>query len=142
MAAMEATVGTLTDQLNDFSGEIARLLKIIEDNDAATKQSIQTEITGIQTQISIVEQTYQTVKNAGSALDNRVAMTEASALKNNADLWLLNEGIVRKMKEIDQFMGNMGTMTKDKSDWEDKKPIMEYKVIGELDKLTNDKVTR
>ena len=65
MAAMEATVSTLTDQLNDYSGEIARLLKIIEDNDAGTKQVIQTEITGIQTQISAMEQTYQTVKAAG-----------------------------------------------------------------------------
>ena len=51
MAAMEATVATLTDQLNDYSGEIARLLKIIDDNDAGTKQVIQTEITGIQTQV-------------------------------------------------------------------------------------------
>ena len=49
MAAMEGTVDTLTDQLNDYSGEIARLLKIVEDNDLGTKATIQTEITGIQT---------------------------------------------------------------------------------------------
>ena len=138
-AAMEGPVGTLVDQLNDYSGEIARLLKLIEDNDVGTKQAIQTEITGIQTQIGTMEQTYQTVKAAGTALDNRVATTEASAAKANSDLGILNGGIIRKMAEIDQFMTANGMGNKDKGNWEDKKPIMEYKIIGDLDKLTNDK---
>ena len=72
LTAMEATVSTLTDQLNDYSGKIARLLKLIEDNDTGTKQAVQTEITGIQAQISTIEQTYQAVKSAGSTLDSRV----------------------------------------------------------------------
>ena len=104
VAAMEGTVGTLVDQLNDYSGEIARLMKLIEDNDTGTKQVIQTEITGIQTQIATMEQTYQTVKAAGTALDSRVVTTEASAAKANSDLGILNGGIIRKMAEIDQFM--------------------------------------
>ena len=90
VAAMEGTVGTLVDQLNDYSGEIARLMKLIEDNDTGTKQVIQTEITGIQTQIATMEQTYQTVKAAGTALDRRVVTTEASAAKANSDMGILN----------------------------------------------------
>ena len=145
MAAMEGTVGTLVDQLNDYSGEITRLMKVIEDNDAGTKQAIQTEITGIQSQITAMEQTYQTVKAAGTALDGRVGgidtrvtMTEMVSAKAHTDLGTLNNGIITKIAEIDVFMqkseGGNG-----KGNEENKKPIMEYKVIGDLDKLTNDK---
>jgi len=56
MLTMETTIGTLTDQLSDYSGEMARLLKLNEDNDAGTKQAIQAEITGIQSQIGVMEQ--------------------------------------------------------------------------------------
>ena len=145
MVAMEGTVGTLVDQLNDYSGEITRLMKLIEDNDTGTKQAIQTEITGIQSQIAVVEQTYQTVKSAGTALDGRVVgidtrvtMTEMVSAKANTDLGTLNNGIILKMAEIDTFMQN-NEGGKGKGNEESKKPIMEYKMIGDLDKLTNDK---
>ena len=146
LTAMEATVSTLTDQLNDYATENARLLKLVEDNDTGIKQAIQTEITGIQSQISTIEQTYQTVKSAGSTMDGRVGgmdsrlmQAESAAAQANANLGALNEGIIRKMAEIDQFMLATGTGPKGKGEWEDKKPIMEYKIIGDLDKLTNDK---
>ena len=139
-------MNTLTDQLNDYQGEIVRLLQLIQDNDTGTKQAIQTEITGIQSQIAMIEQTHQTVKSAGTTLDNRVigmgsrmALVESSATKANDDLGTLNAGIIRKMNEIDQFMTAATTGTKDKGQWEDKKPLMEYKMIGDLGKLTNDK---
>ena len=76
---MEGSIGILTGQLNTFSGEIQRLLQVVEDNDTGMKQTIQTQIsgmqtietqiTGVQSQISGVDQLYQ---SAGTALEGRL----------------------------------------------------------------------
>ena len=88
---------------------------------------------------------YQTVKTAGTALDGRVGgidarvtTTEMISSKANTDIGTLNDGIIRKMAEIDTFMLKAGDGSS-KGNSEDKKPVMEYKMIGDLDKLTKDK---
>ena len=85
--AMQVTIGNLTGQLNTFSGEIQRLLHVVADNDTGIKQTIETQITGIQSQISGVDQTYQSagialegrLTAASAALETRLAATEGSA---------------------------------------------------------------
>ena len=133
MLAMETTVTTLTDQLNTYSGEIARLMKIIEENDSGTKQVIQTEISGIQTQITGIESAGTALEGRLTGLttgiDQRVSAVESATLKIGQDLGTLNDGVTQKMAEIDQFMTNTGDGTKGKSEWEDRKPLMEYKMI-------------
>ena len=74
--AMEGNIGILTGQLNTFSGEIQRLLQVVTDNDVGIKQTIETQITGVQSQISGVDQLYQ---SAGTALEGR--LTAASGAK-------------------------------------------------------------
>jgi hypothetical protein len=67
--ALENTIGNLTGQLNTFSGEIQRLLQVVADSDTGIKQTIETQITGVQSQIAGVDQTYQ---SAGIALEGAV----------------------------------------------------------------------
>ena len=63
-------------------------------------------------------------------IDTRVTATEMQAAPANTNVGILNDGVIRKMAEIDQFMikNEAG-----KGNWEEKKPIMEYKIIGDLD---------
>ena len=85
-----------------------------------------------------MEQTYQTVKSAGTALDSRVGgidarvtITETASSKANTDLGTLNDGIIRKMAEIDTFILKARDGSS-KGNSEDKKSVMEYKMIGDL----------
>jgi hypothetical protein len=156
--AMEATIGNLTGQLNNFSGEITRLLQVVEDNDTGMKQTIQTQTTGIQTQISGVDQTYQSagialegrLTAASAALETRLTAAEGSASRVSTlelapaqlsrDLVNMSDGIKTKIAEIDQALLTAGTGSgpKGKKEFEGK-PLMEYKMIGDLGKLTDDK---
>ena len=156
--AMEGTMGNLTGQLNTFSGEITRLLKIVEDNDTGIKQTIQIQITGIQIQISGVDQTYQSagialegrLTQASTALETRLAATEgmtsrvstleSASLQLSRDLVNMSDGIKTKVAELEQASLTTGTNSgpREKREFEGK-PLMEYKMIGDLGKLTNDK---
>ena len=156
--AMEGTVGNLPGQLNTFSGEITRLLKIVEDNDTGIKQIMQTQITGIQAQISGVDQTYQSagialegrLTQASTALEtrltategmtNRVSTLESASLQSSRDLVNMADGIKTKVAELEQALLTAGANTgpREKREFEGK-PLMEYKMIEDLGKLTNDK---
>jgi hypothetical protein len=153
--AMESTIGNLTGQLNNFSGEITRLLQVVEDNDTGMKQTIQTQITGIQTQISGVDQLYQ---SAGTALEGRLTaasgaletrltmiegmMTEMPALKAaqsvlNRDQVNMSDGLKTKFAEIEAALATKGPDQGPRREFEGK-PLMEYKMIGDLGKLSNE----
>ena len=142
--AMEGTIGNLTGQLNTFSGEIQRLLQVVADSDTGIKQTIETQITGIQAQISGVDQTYQSagialegrLNTASSALETRliaaegttgrVSKLELASAQLNRDLVNMSDGIKAKMAEIDQALLTKGTdyAPRDKKEFEGK-PLME-----------------
>jgi hypothetical protein len=126
----------------------------VADNDTGIKQAIETQIAGIQTQISGVDQTYQSagialegrLTAASSALETRLAATEGSASRVSTlelssalltrDLVNMSDGLKAKMAEIDQALLTKGTdyTSRDKKGFEGK-PLMEYKMIGDLGDL-------
>ena len=164
--AMEGSIGILTGQLNTFSGEIQRLLQVVEDNDTGMKQTIQTQISGMQTietQIATVQSQIQGAdqlyKSSGTALEGRLTaasgalevrlaaiegMTaEMTAIKGaqsqlTRDQVTMSDGLKSKFAEIEAALLTKGPDQGPKREFEGK-PLMEYKMIGDLGKLSNDK---
>ena len=149
LVAMEATIGSITGQLNSFGDRVQQLFQMIEDNDTGIKQSIQTQITGLESKITGVEQTYMSagtaldVKLSGMTanLDARLIATEADAIGSNGrvstleaasaqatrDTVNLSNSIRDKISEIEARIGNQTTFggTREKSF--EGKPLMEYR---------------
>ena len=163
---MEGSIGILTGQLNTFSGEIQRVLQVVEDNDTGMKQTIQTQISGMQTietQIATVQSQIQGAdqlyKSSGTALEGRLTaasgalevrlaaiegMTaEMTAIKGaqsqlTRDQVNMSDGLKSKFAEIEAALLTKGPDQGPKREFEGK-PLMEYEMIGDLGKLSNDK---
>ena len=120
-------------------------MQVVADNDTGIKQTIETQITGIQTQISGVDQTYQGAgialegrpTAASAALDSRLTAAEGSASRvstlglasaqSSRDLLSMSDGIKTKIAEIDQALLTAGTGSGPKEKKESEgKPLMEY----------------
>ena len=161
IVSIETTIGNLTGQLNAFTNRIEQLFQKIEENDTGTKQSIQTHITGLESQITGIEQTYM---SAGTALDvklsgmtanldarlivteqdaignaGRVSTLEAATAQATRDTVNLSNSIRDMISEIEARIGNQTAFggTREKSS--EGKPLMEYKMISDLGRLTSDK---
>jgi len=156
LLAMEGAVGNLTGQLNTFSGEIQRLLQVVADNDVGMKQAIETQIAAVQLQIQGADQVFKSsgtalggrLTAASGALEVRLAAIEGMTAEMTAikgaqsqltrDQVNMSDGLKSKFAEIEAALLTKGPDQGPKREFEGK-PLMEYKMIGDLGKLSNDK---
>ena len=123
---MEAAIGSITSQLSDFGSEVARLFKVIEDNDVEakkaidendknTKQAITTQLDNVNSKISAAERkqdiansTVDTdmikTKSAMQSLENRTTVTDQAIMSvENSALEILHviiESTTRKRNVV------------------------------------------